>query len=187
MATTARTRMTVEEFIAATEADPRSSELIDGEIVVTEVAFPHGRLQAALIVELGLWRRRASGRVSISGPTEVRLTDHDAYGPDLVVCRPTAQAQRSRPARRAAADLRRDPLAEHMALRRRAQEVRLRGAGRSRAVARRRRRARACSCSAARRPLSTTTTPRWSSTSRTRSPRRCCPASSSRCPSCSSA
>jgi Uma2 family endonuclease len=32
--------------------------------------------------------RRTSGRVSIAGPTEVRLTDHDAYGPDLVVCRP---------------------------------------------------------------------------------------------------
>jgi Uma2 family endonuclease len=55
MATTTRTKMTVEEFYAATDSDPRRSELIDGEIVVTEVAFPHGRLQAALIGELEVW------------------------------------------------------------------------------------------------------------------------------------
>ena len=87
MATTTRTRITVDEFVAMSEDDQRRMELVDGEVVVCEPGFPHASLQATLIAELEMWRRRASGHVSIAGPTEVRLTRHDLYGPDLVVCR----------------------------------------------------------------------------------------------------
>ena len=79
--------MTVEEFHAISEADPRRMELIDGEIVVTEPRFAHAHLQATLIIAVGVWRKRAPGHASVTGPTEVRLTPHDAYGPDVVVCR----------------------------------------------------------------------------------------------------
>jgi Uma2 family endonuclease len=91
MATTTRTRMTVEEFHAISEDERRHMELIDGEIVVTEPRFAHARLQATLIGALEVWRRRVPGRVTIGGPTEVRLTPHDAYGPDLIVCGPRPQ------------------------------------------------------------------------------------------------
>lgn len=88
MATTARTRMTVEEYLALSEEDPRRMELIDGEIVLMpDPRFGHGRLQVALIASLGRWQHRVPGRVTVSGPTSVHLGPHDAYGPDLVVCR----------------------------------------------------------------------------------------------------
>jgi Uma2 family endonuclease len=87
MATTARTRMTVEEFHAISEEDPRPMELIDGEVVVvSHPAVPHARAQALLIGALVAWERRVPGRGRVSGPTGVALGPHDLYGPDLVVC-----------------------------------------------------------------------------------------------------
>ena len=88
MATTARTRTTVEEFLAISEADPRPMELIDGEVVV--VSHPrvsHGELQAALIGTIVAWQRRAPRWVRISGPIGVELGAHDFYGPDVVINR----------------------------------------------------------------------------------------------------
>jgi Uma2 family endonuclease len=86
MATTARTRMTVEEFLAISERDPRRMELIDGEIfVVSEPRLAHGVLQAMLIGALAQWDRRAPGRARVAGPTGVHLGPHDAYGPDVLV------------------------------------------------------------------------------------------------------
>jgi len=83
-----RTRITADEYVRTAESDPRWTELVDGEVVVNEPRYPHGRLQALLIVALGAWELRVPGRGHVSGPTAVRLTDHDVYGPDLVVVRP---------------------------------------------------------------------------------------------------
>lgn len=80
-----KTRMTVDEYDRLTEDDPRWTELVDGEIVVNEPRFPHARFQADLIGELAVWRKQGRGRPRAAGPTEVRLTEHDSYGPDLVV------------------------------------------------------------------------------------------------------
>ncbi len=91
MATTARTRTTVEEFIAISERDPRRMELIDGEIVVvSEPRLAHGILQALLIGALAQWQRQVPGIAYVAGPTGVHLGPHDAYGPDVVVCRARA-------------------------------------------------------------------------------------------------
>lgn len=88
MATTARTRTTVEEYLAISEGDPRRLELIDGEVVVlSEPRLAHGCLQALLIGALSDWVRRVPGRARIAGPTGVHLGRYDAYGPDVVVCR----------------------------------------------------------------------------------------------------
>lgn len=88
MATTARTRTTVEEFLAISERDPRRMELVDGEIVVvSEPRLAHGRLQALLIGALAEWERSVPGRARVAGPTGVHLGPHDAYGPDVVVSR----------------------------------------------------------------------------------------------------
>ncbi len=80
-----KTRMTVEEYDRLTEDDPRWTELVDGEIVVNEPRYPHARLQARLITALGRWEQAAPGRPQVAGPTEVRLTELDSYGPDLVL------------------------------------------------------------------------------------------------------
>jgi len=78
--------MTVEEFVAISDRDPRRMELIDGEIVVvTEPRLAHGVLQALLIGALAEWQRGGSGRARVAGPTGVHLGPHDAYGPDFVV------------------------------------------------------------------------------------------------------
>jgi Uma2 family endonuclease len=80
--------MTVEEFLATSEEDPRRMELIDGEIVVTpEPRYRHAHLQIQLSYAVESWRRGMPGSASVAGPTTVRLGDHDAYAPDLVVCR----------------------------------------------------------------------------------------------------
>lgn len=51
--------MTVDEFLALTDADPRRMELIDGEIVVVNhPRFAHGRMQALLSGAIVEWERR---------------------------------------------------------------------------------------------------------------------------------
>ncbi len=88
MATKVRQRMRVDEFAAMSEGDPRPMELIDGEVVV--MSHPrrrHALLQARLIGETVGWGRQASGRPETYGPTAVELTEHDHYGPDIVVAR----------------------------------------------------------------------------------------------------
>lgn len=88
MATTARTRTTVEDYLAITDGDPRRMELIDGEVVVlSEPRLAHGVLQALLIGALVHWQRQVPGIAYVAGPTGVHLGPHDAYGPDVVVCR----------------------------------------------------------------------------------------------------
>lgn len=86
MATAERQRLTVEEYLVVGEADPRPTELIDGEIVVvTGNRFGHARLQALLIGSITAWEQRYPGRAQVAGPTTVRLPPYDVYSPDLVV------------------------------------------------------------------------------------------------------
>ncbi len=88
MATTTRTRMTVEEFLAISEGDPRPMELIDGEVVfVNHPRVAHGELQAQLIGAILGWQRGTPGHARVSGPTGVELGRYDRYGPDVVVNR----------------------------------------------------------------------------------------------------
>jgi len=82
---TAPTRITAEEYLRISAQDPRSTELVGGEIVVNHPRFWHGREQLVLAAALVNWEREAPGRPRAVGPTELRLTDHDVYGPDLVV------------------------------------------------------------------------------------------------------
>lgn len=141
MATTGRTRTTVEEFLTISEGDPRRLELVDGEIVVvSEPRLAHGLLQAQLIGALAEWQRRVPGRARVAGPTGVHLRPHDAYGPDVVVSRSQPRVRCAGLPRRGPAAVRRDPVADDLAQRHRPQEVRLRGLRRTRALARRRRR-----------------------------------------------
>jgi Uma2 family endonuclease len=91
MATAIRQRMTVDEFHAVSEEDPRRLELIDGEVVVMpDPKLAHARVQAVLLTELTNWERQGSGRARAYGPTQIDLTRYDSFGPDLVIARPGA-------------------------------------------------------------------------------------------------
>jgi Uma2 family endonuclease len=77
--------MTFDEYVRVAADDPRWTELVDGELVVQEPRYPHARIQALLIGALARWEQEVPGRAEVSAPTEVRLTDVDVYGPDVVV------------------------------------------------------------------------------------------------------
>ena len=87
MATT--TRLTIDEYLARDAGDLRWTELVDGEIVVMEPKPAHARLQAKLIHALANYED-AGGGVTVFAPTAVRLSEHDLYGPDVVVTRADA-------------------------------------------------------------------------------------------------
>lgn len=91
MATQLKQRMDVDEFAAMSEGDPRPMELIDGEVVVmNHPRWAHARLQSVLMGELLAWERQAPRRAQAAAPTAVELTEHDHYGPDVVVARADA-------------------------------------------------------------------------------------------------
>lgn len=82
MATTA-TRMTAKEYYAmTTEVD--STQLVEGELVVNEPKAIHARLQGRLYRALMSWVDAAPGRGEAFLPTDVRMDEHNVYGPDLL-------------------------------------------------------------------------------------------------------
>jgi Uma2 family endonuclease len=77
------TRMTVEEYYAASvEGD--HTQLVDGEIVVSEPKPIHAVIQARLIVALSAWTEAAPDRGLALLPTNVELDEYNVYGPDLL-------------------------------------------------------------------------------------------------------
>jgi Uma2 family endonuclease len=77
------TRMTVEEYYAASvEGD--HTQLVDGEIVVSEPKPIHAVIQARLIVALSAWTEAALDRGLALLPTNVELDEYNVYGPDLL-------------------------------------------------------------------------------------------------------
>jgi Uma2 family endonuclease len=77
------TRMTADEYYAVTEAGDRK-QLVDGEIVVNEPKAIHAELQARLLVALRSWSTEGKGRGQVLLPTDVRMDEHNVYGPDLL-------------------------------------------------------------------------------------------------------
>ncbi len=78
-----KTRMTVEEYYAATAEVDLPTQLIDGELVVSHPSPLHGVLQVRIGGALHAWISAAPGRGIASAPTDVILGDYDAYAPDL--------------------------------------------------------------------------------------------------------
>jgi Uma2 family endonuclease len=81
--------MTAEDYLRIAERDPRPTELVGGEYVVNpQPRASHGRVQAILIGALRAWEQRVPGQAEVYAPTLVTLTDHDLYGPDVVISEP---------------------------------------------------------------------------------------------------
>lgn len=77
------TRMTAEQYYAVTTVGDRK-QLIDGEVVVNEPKLIHAMLQGRLYVALQDWAAAGEGRGFVSLPTDVRIDEHNVYGPDLL-------------------------------------------------------------------------------------------------------
>src|SRR5919204_6866746 len=77
------TRMTTEEYYAITVEGDRK-QLVDGEIVVNEPKGIHAALQGRLFYALKTWVDAGPGRGLLSLPTDVRMDEHNVYGPDLL-------------------------------------------------------------------------------------------------------
>ena len=82
MSTTA-TRMTADEYYATTVVGDRK-QLVDGEIVVNERKLIHAFLQMRLVFALQVWIEGGAGRGFVSLPTDVRMDEHNVYGPDVL-------------------------------------------------------------------------------------------------------
>ena len=80
--TTAAGRMTVEDYYAISVEGDRK-QLVDGRIVVNNPRLTHGRLHTRLIVALSTWIEGGSGRGMVLPPIDVRMDDHNLFGPDL--------------------------------------------------------------------------------------------------------
>ncbi len=81
--TVTATRMTAEQYYAVTVEGDRK-QLVDGQIVVNDPKLIHGVLQVRLGAALQGWMDAGEGRGICSMPTDVRMDEHNVYGPDLV-------------------------------------------------------------------------------------------------------
>ena len=76
-------RMTVEEYYEITVEGDRK-QLVGGAIVVNDPAFTHAKIQGRLFGALFTWIGETGRGVALFLLTDVRLSEHDLYGPDLV-------------------------------------------------------------------------------------------------------
>ncbi len=78
-------RMTADEFLLLPE-NPYgfSSQLIDGEVVMNDPLPMHQYVVGDLHVALCVWARAEPGRGRVTIPLDVRLDDHNVFGPDLM-------------------------------------------------------------------------------------------------------
>jgi Uma2 family endonuclease len=75
-------RMTVAEYLSMD--GPRWTNLIDGELVVSQPTSLHQRLVMHLAVDFELWCRGAAGRGEACMPIDVELDEHNCYAPDVL-------------------------------------------------------------------------------------------------------
>ncbi len=82
-AMTVAQRMSADEFLAIPNDGVRS-ELVEGEVVVFEPTTLHQIVLMDLLRELDGWTRAEPRRGRISLPLDVKIDDHNVYGPDLM-------------------------------------------------------------------------------------------------------
>ena len=91
------TRLTAEEYFALPPTEKRT-QLIDGEIVVTEASLRHQRITGEIYAELRNWLRRNPGHGEAGIPVNVHLDDRNVFAPDVwwvpEAARPARDAKR---------------------------------------------------------------------------------------------
>jgi Uma2 family endonuclease len=76
-------RMSADEFLAV-PYDGIRSELVEGEVVMTQPGLPHQRVLADVFRALDAWALGAAGRGSVMWPLDVKLDERNVFGPDLL-------------------------------------------------------------------------------------------------------
>jgi Uma2 family endonuclease len=76
------TRLTADEYFALPPTEQRT-QLIDGEVVVTEASLRHQRITLELARLLTNWLRENPGHGEAGIPVNVHLDDHNVYAPDV--------------------------------------------------------------------------------------------------------
>jgi Uma2 family endonuclease len=76
------TRLTAEEYFALPPTEQRT-QLINGEIVVTEASLRHQRVAAEIFFQLTTWLRAHPGHGEAGIPVDVHLDDYNVFAPDV--------------------------------------------------------------------------------------------------------
>jgi Uma2 family endonuclease len=76
-------RMTADEFLAVPYNGTRS-QLIAGEVVMTEPNLLHQLVFKRVLTALDDWTEAAPGRGLVTPPLDVKLDERNVYGPDLL-------------------------------------------------------------------------------------------------------
>jgi Uma2 family endonuclease len=76
------TRLTAEEYFDLPPTEKRT-QLIDGEIVVTEASLRHQRVTGEIYAELRNWLRQNPGHGEAGIPVNVHLDDRNVFAPDV--------------------------------------------------------------------------------------------------------
>ena len=77
------TRLTAEEYFALPPTEQRT-QLIDGEIVVTEPSVRHQRLTGEIYLQLATWLKANPGHGEATLPLDVHLDDWNVFAPDVL-------------------------------------------------------------------------------------------------------
>ena len=76
------TRLTAEKYFALPPTHERT-QLIDGEIVVTEASLRHQRIMLEIGFQMTLWLRTNPGHGEAGFPVDVHLDDRNVFAPDV--------------------------------------------------------------------------------------------------------
>jgi Uma2 family endonuclease len=86
MVLAARHELTADEYFAMAGALPRWTQLIDGEVVVSEPTYKHQDIVLETALRLRLWTRAAPARGVACLPCDVKVDGRNVYSPDVWWC-----------------------------------------------------------------------------------------------------
>jgi Uma2 family endonuclease len=76
-------RMTADEYLAI-PYDGTRTELVGGEVIVTQPTLRHQNITVILVAALRAWATAATGRGLASAPIDVKLDERDVFAPDVM-------------------------------------------------------------------------------------------------------
>jgi Uma2 family endonuclease len=82
-ASTHPTGVTAARFLASPDDFPQHSQLIEGQVVVSEPQLLHARITAFLLQRIGDWCRSQPGRGEVFLPIDVPIDAHNVFAPDV--------------------------------------------------------------------------------------------------------
>lgn len=78
------TLFTSDEYIATGDTRPRSTQLINGEVIVNNPTIRHQKIVSRVHFELMLWTEASSGRGQSPGQIDVQIDRDNVFSPDVL-------------------------------------------------------------------------------------------------------